>query len=495
MTASTLGIVICFSVVICILVALLIRQTYLAKKITTQLSTIQKALIESQTLEQKLREEARLVTDQLQSTLRDPVTHLISWPLFEDRLKHAIEESKRYQFTPGVLFVDLDDFHITKDVVGYEVADSLLREAGQRLQNALRQVDSVSRFSKDTFVILLAQLAKPETAAIVALRVLKSLAQPFVIANQELYLTACIGIAIYPDDGADPMTLLHHADDALHIAKQKNKNSYHFYHEEMYAKSQQELALYNSLNSDSIFLQFFIRFQPIINVDTKQIVGLDTHLLWQNPGATIMNSKLLLEYAEKQRKLLPITLWMLRSACEQFQKFAGLNPQPALLGITLSMRLLENSQFIYQVSQILHELNFPPQTLLMEIQDVPVQIHESDIEKSFNRLQYLGVKLGIEDFGAGLFSLCHLKNYPLQYLKFDNSLTEDIEYNPQAVLLVSSLINLADNMRMQVIAKQVNSVTQADALKKAGCTLMQGEHFGMPISADELVAKTKETSG
>jgi diguanylate cyclase (GGDEF)-like protein len=438
-----------------------------------------------------LREENTLLQNKLRHSFEDTVTKLLGWQLFEDRLNQNLKESERYQLTMGVLFIDIDDFRMVNDGLNYETGDALLQQVGERLQSCIRQVDSVSRFSKDTFVILITQLAKPETAAIVAQRVLRALQEPFTVSGRELCITAGIGIAVYPNDGQDASTLLRNADHALHLAKAKGKQVYQFFQEKMHDKSQRELSLASSLNRENVFDEFALYFQPIMNVNTKAIMGMDAMLYWQHPELGLVAPTELSSYAEKQHKSNVVSEWLLRHACQQFMQWRTRGFLPEMLGITLSLKQLDNSHFIYRISQVLQELSFKPEWLVLEIYE-NAPLVPATLEKAFNMLRYMGVKIAIDNFGSGTFSLCHLKDYPVDYIKLDKLFVENLTH-ARTIALIESIVELAKHLSMQVLVHGVDTQEQADQLQKLGCVLMQGKLYGEPLPEAEVINKMTVT--
>lgn len=435
----------------------------------------------------ELREEISMLRSKLQYTFEDPVTKLLGWQLFEDRIKQNIKESERYHFTMGVMFVDIDNFKMINDAISYEVGDKLLLEVANRLNGCLRQVDSISRLAKDTFVILLAQLAKPETAAIVGQRILQALSQPFQINDHEIYITACIGIALYPADGQDVPSLLRNVDHALHVAKESGKHVCQFYQADMHTQSQRDLAIYNSLSRESIFDELVIYYQPIINANNDKVFCMDAALCWQNAELGLINTQELYDYAEKQRKLNALSLWLLKGACKEFLTWRQAGLKLNLLGLPLSIKQLENSSFIYELSHILQEMDFNPEWLVVEIKES--NLHESleTIEKAFNMLHYLGIKITIDDFASGSFTLRYLKNVTVDYLKLDKSFTEDIAQNEQTRALVKSILFLADTLNIHVISQGVENEQQMAVFKELGCVLMMGSLLGRPLTSVEVI--------
>ncbi len=477
--------------VVCILLAYSsVRNRIQSQQFKRKLVIRQSELENLKELERNLRQELSLLQNKLTHVTQDPVTKLLGWQLFDDRLTHSIHESSRYELTIGLLMLDINDFKTINNALGNDIGDAVLREVAQRLKVSVRQVDSVSRFTKDTFVILLTQLVKPETAALVAQRILQAIAQPICINEQELYVTACLGISIYPNDGQDADTLMRKADYALHVAKEKGKQIYQFYQEKTQVNSQRELALSTGLRRESVMQEFAIYYQPIINTENNKMICLDALLHWQHPSLGLVSQAELFSYAEKQDKLNFISEWLLQNACRQFLTLRKADSSPEMLGIPLSIKQLENSHFIYRISQILQELQFNPEWILFEIKEHN-QLSFSVVEKALNMLTYLNVKLGIEDFGVGPFSLHDLKYANVHYLKLDKSFIDDLETNPKAIELINSISFLAKSLSMQLVIHGVETKQQMTVLKELGCTFMQGKLFGPLLSGDDI---TKDTA-
>lgn len=437
----------------------------------------------------QLLEEKKILETKLQHTFEDPVTSLSGWQLFEDRLNRSIRESERFHMPLAVLFVDVDDFKVINDALGYTIGDALLKAVGQRLRTYIRQVDSISRFTKDTYVILLTQLSKPEIAAVIAQRIMQAIMEPFQIDNQELNITVCIGIAIYPADGADSASLLRSADHALNLAKQKGHHTYQFYQERLHVQSQRELILYNSLAHDTIFNDFIVYYSPIINMRENKVIAMEALLYWQHVDLGLINPNELFSYAEKQRKLNLISEWLLRHACKQYLHWQTLGFYLEYICIPVTIKQFENTHFIYRISQILQEIHFRPAALIIQVNEKPRDIPFEVLDKAFNMLKYLGIKIMVDHFGAGLFPLMDLKDFPIHYLKLDAALTVDLESNPKALALVNTLHILANNLGLQVIAQNVMTEKQKNIFQEAGYDLLQGPIVSRPLNEKEIEEK------
>lgn len=480
-----------------VFISVLLMNYRYTKKEINYYSTLNKSLqnkVETlQLAESNLKNELTSLDKKLSQSFEDPVTHLLAWQLFEDRINQTIKESERYQFHLGLLFVDIDDFKMINNVLGHKGGDSLLKEVAERLQTCIRRVDSITRFTKDTYVILLAQLAKPETAVVVAQRILQAVIEPFVINDQELFITVSIGIAIYPTDGKDAETLLRSAGQALQLAKKKGKFSYQFYAEKIQEQSQRELALFTFLNHENINKEFIIFYQPIVNVKKKSVIGMEAKLYLQHPTLGMIGPSELFNYADKQRKLIQILEWLFKNACRQFMEWQNTEFQPEFISISISLKQLENSPLIYRLSQIFQELNFDPKCLLLEINEGLAPASFDIFEKAFNMLKYMGVKIGVNNFGSSTFPLSFLKWIPLTYIKMGSIIISDMT-NPKTIALIKSIQYLAQQLNAQVIVEDVNTNEQLNLLTQLNCYLLQGKLLGEQISQDEVFQKMKATT-
>jgi diguanylate cyclase (GGDEF)-like protein len=418
--------------------------------------------------------------------LHDSVTGLPGRPVFEDRLQQTINESRRYQFMFAVLFLDIDEFKVINDVLGYEIGDALLNEVGARLQTCIRQVDTICRYAGDEFVFILPQLGKGEAAAYVAQRFLDAISQPFLIQHNELFITASIGISIYPTDGETGKTLLKKADASLHQAKLRGHNVYQFYRQEMYALGRRELTLNSQLRNETIYQQLVIYYQPIFNIITKKVISMEAKLRWQHPDFGLIKPEEFLHLAESNGRILAIGEWLLTQACCQFRIWHKLNLGIETISVNVSLRQLENPHFVHKVSQLLHTAEVSPRSLVLEISEAVLLPRLELVEKTLNMLHRLGVKLTIDNFGIGYLSLQHLRRFPVSYLKMDGSLIKDLTDNKESVAIAKMIIVLADSLQMIFIADEVANLEQKELLRQMGCYIMQGQLFSSPRLSDEF---------
>jgi len=430
--------------------------------------------------------EIQQLQTQLENTQKDSLTGLETWTFFESHLQQAIKQSVRYQLTLGMMVVDLDGFKVLNNALGNEVGDALLQETAQRLKGCIRQVDHLTRQIKDRFVILLPQLSKAETAAIVATRMLEAISQPFYINERELYLTAGIGISLFPTDAKEPEELLQYAEQALDLAKKKGKHLYQFYHQELHLKSQRELLLATQLNKETFLNELQLCYQPIMDIQTNKVLCLDIMLYWQHRDYGLIEPRELLIYAESQHKLAMLSDWMLKKACQNLLNWQKAGLPFSLLGLPLSLNQVENTHFIYELTQLLKALKFEPQHLLLEIKENVTVANIEKFEKAMGMLKYVGVKLALVDFDSGSLPLSEFKNLNIDYVKLDMAFVKDIVENPKARLVIKSMLAFTQTLGIKMIVQGVESPQQVAILKELGCRLCQGSLLGASLSEHEV---------
>lgn len=446
---------------------------------------IQSAQAAQQQQQEKLTDLTRRVND----NAKDPVTGLLGFKLFEDRTTQAIKDCARYKFVMGVMQVDIDNFQLINDAMGRKASDQLLCEVGERLESCIRQVDSITRKSKDRFVVLLTQLARQETAVMVVQRIFRALSEPMVINNEQLSVTVGIGLSFYPTDGVTTGDLLQHAEQALIKAKERGKNKYNFYQERLQNESQRELHLNNSMSSGSCLNELDMVYQPIVNVAEQKIICSETQVVWNHPTVGRVSEHELFMYAVQQGKLNEITLHTLKIATQKFMQWQEVGVKPEMLAISVALKQLEKTNFIYKISQTLQDNSFPPQSLLLEINHCEMPVSLDILEKSFNMLRYLGVKISITDFGSGLFPLRYLNAFDVDFAKLDISIINPVNGDEQSQRLAKAVVDFGAAMQIRLIASGVEEESQAEILKQLGITLQQGKLLGEPLSEQDMVGR------
>ncbi len=477
---------ICIMLIIA-LTFLLYEQNSQYRILNKKFKTIQKQLqTEMEERSKYTNELSDLKTNLNQNILHDYVTGLPGKKIFVDRLNQALSLSKRHQLIFVIVYLEIDEFKMIDNVFGEQAGELVLKELVLRISSCTRKVDTLSRFDDNLFVLLLPLLAKAEAAVYVVQRLFDVISEPFHVLKHELYISANIGISAYPHDGEDEKILLNNADVALQQAKLQGKNIYQFYRSEMYALSKREVILNSGLRGDSVYQEFVIYYQPVIHAETKQILGMEALLRWQHPDLGLVGPFEFLLLAENNGTIIPIGEWVLRSACQQFQQWKQMNFHLGHVSVNVSMRQLENPHFTFKVSQILQEINLSPSELVLDISENLLIPRLSLIEKTLHMLKHLGVRIAIDDFGAGNLSLKNLRKFSIDYLKIDGSLIQDMTINKESEAIVKMIIALASSLQISTIAEGVETVKQKELLQANGCFFMQGFLFSVPRVATDF---------
>lgn len=441
---------------------------------------------------QQLQAKLSALDNQAKQDEIDHVTGLMSWHSFHDKLTIKLREAERYHLTMALLLIDIGDLAVITDALGFEMTQALLKTIAERISTSIRDLDQVARYNETTFAVLLSQIAKPETAVIAVQRILQSLKNPYFIKGQELFITASVGIAIYPTDANNLETLQNCARQALELARATGAFNYRFYQINMHRQSQFELVVQKSMSKETFDEDFMIYYQPIINVANNKIQIMDALPYWYHSQVGNLNSTELYEYAEKHQKTDVIFAWLLENVCADYlswvknKKFK--DDHSALIGIPMTINQLQ-SNFIFRITKLLQNLQFNPQCLLLEIKSVSQPLSFDVLEKSFNMLRYLKIKIGITDFGYESLSINFLKNIELDFIKLHPSFITNITENMRAIHLLESVVLLMQNMKIQLIATGVDTQEQYQLLKNIGIEYMEGPLIGLPIPRAEIEKK------
>ncbi len=417
----------------------------------------------------------------------DTVTGLPNRNLLHDRLSQAIYFARRYGEMAGVLFIDLDDFKTVNDSLGHQMGDRLLKALGERLIACVREVDTVARLGGDEFVITLTGLMHQEDLVLIADKVLDSLSKPFTLDNHELFISSSIGVAIFPKDGEDEATLLKNADSAMYHAKKRGKGHFQFYAAEMNQKARERLSLINDLHRALERDEFFLHYQPQINLKSGKITGVETLVRWKHPLLGLISPSKFIPLAEETRLILQIGEWVLRTACAQAMEWHKLGFDISV-AVNLSTLQVEEHGLVESVETILRQTGLNPKYLELELtENILIQQPET-IYRIFRQLRAQGVRLAIDDFGTGYSSLNYLSRLPIDKLKIDKSFVPDIANDPNDRSIVEAIISMAHSLRLKAIAEGVEAEDQAEFLRRLNCDEAQGYLFGKPLPKDEITA-------
>jgi diguanylate cyclase (GGDEF)-like protein/PAS domain S-box-containing protein len=433
----------------------------------------------------------------LRMASHDALTGLPNRLLLQDRLAQAIAQAQRAHRQVGVMFVDLDRFKHVNDSLGHEAGDRLIVEIARRLGAALRESDTVARQGGDEFVVVLADIAGPDDAALVAAKLLESLARPLTLCGQEVFPSASIGIAMYPQDGPDSEALLKAADSAMYRAKAGGGNHHAYYAAAMAAVSEAHLRIENGLQRGLLRDEFVLHYQPQVDVGSGRIVGVEALLRWQPADGAMVPPADFIPLAEETGLIVPIGEWALETALRQQARFARLTGgAPPRMSVNMSARQFRQQDVAATVERLLRETGCEPSWLTLEITESVLMEHPAAAADTMARLSGMGVHLAVDDFGTGYSNLANLKRFPIHCLKIDRSFVADIAAGAGVegddAAIVKAVIALAQSMKLEVIAEGVESAAQLDFLGAHGCKQMQGYYFSRPVTAGEVEVLLKE---
>lgn len=423
----------------------------------------------------------------------DHLTGLPNRTLFTDRLNQAINLSKRNSKFLGVMFLDLDSFKVVNDTMGHNGGDILLKEVANTLSQHLRKTDTVARFGGDEFMILLNNVTEGTDMAKVADSVMRLFEKPFMINEQEFFITASGGVAIYPVDGEDADSLVKNADIAMYKAKSRGKNQHVLCTTDMKAEVQKNMLLSNSLYHANERNELIIYYQPQVSLETKQVIGFEALLRWQHPQLGMISPGIFIPLAEKNGLINSIGEWVLETACRQNVRWQELGLPHLRMAVNLSVSQFKNPKLVDIVEHILQETGLDPRYLELEITE-SVAVKESDyIIDVLTRLKDLGVSISIDDFGTEYSSLSRLKSLPVDRIKIDMQFVQGIEGSAKDQAITKVIINLAKSLGLKVIAEGVETAPQLEFLNQKMCDEVQGFYYYKPMPASEVEVILRQT--
>jgi diguanylate cyclase (GGDEF)-like protein/PAS domain S-box-containing protein len=446
------------------------------------------------------------VTERMQTQERlqymaqhDALTELPNRTLLLDRVNNSIARARWRNRQVAVLFVDLDRFKTINDSLGHEVGDQLLRQLGKRFNGCVREGDTVARFGGDEFVILLDDIASVGDVGAVGQKILETLQSPFVVERQNLYITASIGISLYPGDGQDSTTLLKNADIAMYRAKELGKNTYQFYAADMSARAFERLSLETSLRHALEREEFRLYYQPQLDIATGKIIGMEALIRWQHPEFGIVAPADFIPLLEETGLIVPAGEWVLTQACKQLRCWHDAGWTSLHIAVNLSPRQFQTPGLVKMVTCALKELRNQRGILELELTEGLLVRQSPATMEALEALRELGVHLAIDDFGTGYSSLAYLRRFPIDILKIDRSFVRDIPADADDSAITTAIVALALALKLEMIAEGVETVAQQSFLQNLGCRVMQGYLFSRPLPVAEatrlLTLQSSSTAG
>ena len=424
----------------------------------------------------------------------DALTGLPNRTFFLDRLTQSIANAERSQHMLAVLFLDLNRFKFINDTLGHRLEDLLLQEAAERLTRCVRKSDTVSRFGGGEFVILLSDLSDPQDTAKVAEKILEGLSQPFVLKGQEYAISTSIGISLYPTDGNDGEILVRNADMAMYHAKEGG-NHYQFFLSSMGVLSSERLKLENDLRKALERKEFFLHYQPKVDLNTGEIISVEALVRWQHPELGMVSPVKFIPLAEETGLILPLGEWVLRTACRQNKAWQEAGLPPVRVAVNLSMAQFQQKNLTEMITLALKETGLSPHFLELEVTESVIMRNPETTSQILQELKELGIQISLDDFGTGYSSLSYLRQLPLDALKIDQSFIRNIKTNPDEMSIVKAIIDLAHSLKMKVITEGVETEDQVQVLRSCQCDEIQGYYFSPPVSAEEFKELLHKGSG
>jgi diguanylate cyclase (GGDEF)-like protein/PAS domain S-box-containing protein len=453
----------------------------------------------------------RDVTDQKQAeerifflAYRDTLTHLPNRHLFKDHMKKALAYAQRHQGMVAVLFLDLDNFKRINDTLGHIMGDLLLQGVGERLVKCVRRSDSVARleieeltptvarFGGDEFTVLLNGISSIQNAATIAQRILDVLVQPFMLGTHEVFITASIGITVYPYDSDNVDALLKNADTAMYQAKDQGKNNYQFYAESMNAVAFERFTMESQLHQALKHNEFQLYYQPQLDLRTGEMINVEAIIRWLHPERGCVLPEAFIPLAEDTGLIIPIGEWVLQSACSEIQELRRMGFPSLSVMVNISSIQLRQKDFADTVIRATQAHDIDPHSLELELtESILMQNIETTITK-LQELKDLGIRLSLDDFGTGYSSLSYLKRIPLDTIKIDRSFINDVEKKGDSAEITRAIIAMAHSLNLKVVAEGVETEQQLAFLIENRCDLAQGFYISPPLPKDAIIHFLKE---
>jgi len=457
------------------------------KRAEEEIRTLNAELIKVNTLLKREIAERRNSEKQLQHQANhDSLTGLPNRELLFDRLKQALAYEDRHNNLLALMILDLDNFKTVNDTLGHVVGDILLKDVAKRLQQCMRQYDTVARFGGDEFVIVVNEMPDIHDIVKFAEKVLELFQRPFYILDQPTYVTTSIGISIYPLQSTTVEGLLKTADMAMYQAKREGKNSFQFFTESMNLKSDERAIMKKRLRSALEREEFLPHYQPRIDSTTGKITGMEALMRWQPRGAPLAFPAEFFPMLEESGLIIPAGEWLLDKVCRQNKAWQERGMEPLRVAVNTSARQFHQEDFTEKVSQALANTRLDPHYLEIELPEKIIMDNITESVRKLGELREIGVKISIDNFGTGYSSLSHLNRLPIDELQIDKSLVNSITADPGEATVVSAIITMGHSLGKKLVAEGVESEDQYLFLAQQRCEEMQGHYFSRPLPPDDF---------
>lgn len=422
----------------------------------------------------------------------DQLTDIPNRILFRDRLEHVIHLANRDKTSFALMFIDLNGFKQVNDTFGHDAGDSIIRICAERLSACMRRSDSVARMGGDEFTLLLSHIDSHTDVAHIAEKIIALLSEPAEINGYEVVVGCSIGIAIYPQAGRDAESLLKNADMAMYKAKQEDGSSFCFFTDAMNKNVRRQLRMEANLRKALKKNQFFLQYQPRVDVETQKIVAVESLLRWDNPDSGVLSASEFIAAAEDTGLITAIGYWAIRQACNDLKVIHARFGNTISMSINLSMRQFKDERLVHEIASIFEDYDIQAGDIEFELTESSFMENIDLVSLCMRPLAFFGINFTLDNFGTGSSSFLHLQRLPISSVKLASRLMTELQRNASDRRLVAAMINLAHNLGKVVVAEGVETLEQKRWLQESGCNQMQGYFFAPPQSLEDLCNTLKQ---
>jgi len=425
----------------------------------------------------------------------DSLTGLPNRGMFQERLHQSLSKAQRDREKVNLLFLDLDNFKDVNDTQGHDVGDNLLRLVADRLSGCMRDSDILARLGGDEFVVVCPTFAAKESVAAVVQRIQAIFEDPFEVDGHQIYTSASIGIAVYPDDSLDATTLFRCADTAMYQAKKEGPAQFRFFSPELNQKIMQRVALESSLRKGVDKQEFFLHYQPLWDLKTARMAGVEVLLRWQSSDYGLLQPAAFISLLEDTGLIVTVGEWVLRSACLQMREWTLAERCDMKMAVNISGKQMKHPRFLEMLTAVVSETGIDPRQLELEFTESVMMDNVENTIEIFRRLKEMGIQLSIDDFGTGYSSLNYLKHFPVDRIKIDRSFVVDLDHNDNDAAIIEAIVTLAQSLSLRVVAEGVENSDQLRSITRLGCDEVQGFYLAQPMLAEALAKRFGQEHG
>lgn len=414
----------------------------------------------------------------------DRLTSLPNRMLFIDRLKGALNIA---DFWVGVAFLDIDEFKVINDSLGHWVGDLLLQETALRIGSCLRGNDTIARVGGDEFAIIMPNILHGNDIGFMVEKILEELSKPFMVNDKEIFISASIGVAVYPDDAKSAEELIRHADTAMYHVKKSGKSNFKFFSEDMNESVRKRLETETALRKAIDRNEFMLYYQPQVDSKTNEIIGMEALIRWNHPNLGIIYPNHFIPLAEETGLIIQIGEWVIKEVCGQIKSWEEQGIKLVTITVNISGKQLGNYDLPKFMEQVIKETNIDPVYIALEITESEIMKDFEKVNYIFEKLRQMGIKIAIDDFGTGYSSLSYLGKFSINTLKIDKSFVKHVAENSNDAAIIKAIISLAKSLNLDIITEGVETKEQLMFLQENGCDTIQGFYFSKPVPTEKIV--------